>query len=114
MGLLRLLWPEYDAAYPDRAYTLPMLLARLVVFSGVIVAASTIAARVGQDARLAWFAGLVILGLSIPPHLYPGHIWSEYPPWYHYTYLALILPIAIASGRIGYGSRGQVSGRAAA
>ena len=100
MGLLRLAWPAYDAAYPDRAYTLPMLLVRLVVFSGVIVATSAATALVARDRRLAWFAGLVILGLSIPPHFYPGHIWAEYPPWYHYAYLLLILPVAVAAGEI--------------
>ena len=56
----------------------------------------------------------MIIGLSIPPHLYPGHIWAEYPPWYHYAYLILILPIAVASGRISSRSRGEVPGRVAA
>ena len=105
MGLLRLAWPDYDAAYPDRAYTLSMLLTRLVVFSGVIAATSATAAVVARDRRLAWVAGLVILGFSIPPHLYPGHIWAEYPAWYHYAYLVLIVPVAVAAGTLVAPSR---------
>ena len=74
MGILRLLWPAYDAAYPDRDYTLVMLWVRLVIFSVTVLATSATAVLVGRDGRLAWVAGLAILGLSIPPHLYPGYI----------------------------------------
>jgi hypothetical protein len=97
MGILRLLWPAYDAAYPERDYTLAMLWIRLAVFSVTVIATSTTAVLVGRDERLAWFAGLAILGFSIPPHFYPGSVWSEYPPWYHYTYLLSIVPLAVAS-----------------
>jgi hypothetical protein len=41
MGTLRLLWPAYDAAYPDRDYTLVMLWVRLVVFSVTVIVTST-------------------------------------------------------------------------
>lgn len=100
MGILRLLWPAYDAAYPDRDYTLVMLWVRLVVFSVTVVATGTAAVLVGRDERLAWVAGLAILAFSIPPHFYPGYIWYEYPPWYHYTWLLAIVPLCLASGPI--------------
>lgn len=100
MGILRLLWPAYDAAYPERDYTLVMLWVRLVIFSVTVIATSTTAVLVGRDERLAWVAGLAILALSIPPHFYPGHIWDEYPPWYHYTWLLSILPLSLAAGAI--------------
>jgi hypothetical protein len=100
MAILRLLWPAYDAAYPERDYTLVMLWVRLVVFSVTVIATSTTAVLVGRDERLSWVAGLAILGLSIPPHLYPGHIWHEYPPWYHYAWLLSIVPLSLASTAI--------------
>jgi hypothetical protein len=100
MGILRLLWPDYDAAYPERDYTLVMLWVRLVVFSFTVVITSTTTVLVGRDERLAWLAGLAILGFSIPPHLYPGYIWLEYPPWYHYAWLISIVPLAVAAGPI--------------
>jgi hypothetical protein len=97
MGILRLLWPAYAAAYPERDYTLAMLWVRLVVFSVTVIVTSATAVLIGRDERLAWLVGLAILGFSIPPHFYPGSIWLEYPPWYHYTWLLLILPNALAS-----------------
>lgn len=100
MATLRLLWPAYDAAYPERDYTLGMLWVRLVVFSATVFATTATAVWVGRDGRLAWVAGLAILALSIPPHLLPGATWDAYPPWYHYTWLVSIVPLALASGRI--------------
>jgi hypothetical protein len=113
MGILRLLWPAYDAAYPERDYTLAMLWVRLVVFSVTVIATSTTAVLVGRDERLAWLSGLAILGFSIPPHFYPGYIWLEYPPWYHYAWLLSIVPLALASVPIGR-KRGTSSPRPAA
>ena len=101
MGALRLVWPAYDAAYPERDYTLAMLWVRLAIFSVTVVVTSTTAVLVGRDERIAWLVGLAILGFSIPPHLYPGYIWREYPPWYHYAWLLSILPFALASIPIG-------------
>lgn len=97
MGILRLLWPAYDAAYPERDYTLAMLCVRLAIFSTTTIVTGIAAVVVGRDERLAGVAGLAILGLSIPPHLYPGYIWNEYPAWYHYTWLLSIVPLSLAS-----------------
>lgn len=100
MGLLRLVWPAYDAAYPERDYTLPMLCVRLLVFMVTVIATSATAALVGRDKRLAGFAGVVILAFSIPPHLYPGYVWDEYPAWYHIAWLFSIVPVALLAGHI--------------
>ncbi len=100
MLLLRTLWPAYGAAYPEKSYTLVMLFARLVIFSSTILAASAVATAIGRDRRLAWLAGAIILALSIPPHLYPGTVWDDYPPWYHFVYLASIVPLALVGGRL--------------
>lgn len=98
-ALLRLLWADYALAEPEKAYTLAMLLARLVIFSSMIAATAAVAALVAGDERFAWIAGALILLVSIPPHLYPGHVWDDYPVWYHVVYLVSILPIAVAGGR---------------
>jgi len=113
MGILRLLWPAYDAAYPERDYTLVMLSVRLVVFSVTVFVTSTTAVLVGRDERLAWLAGLAILVFSIPPHFYPGYIWHEYPPWYHYAWLFSIVPLSVASGLISRQWGTRASGPAA-
>lgn len=100
--LLRAAWPDYAAADPDRAYTLAMLLVRLVIFSTMIAATSAVATLAAGDKRMAWFAGLVVLAVSIPPHLYPGTVWEEYPAWYHIVYLLSIVPIAVAGGTVAH------------
>ena len=98
-ALLRSSWPEYAQAEPEKAYRLAMLFVRLLIFSSMIVATSSVAALVAGDERVAWVAGGLILAVSIPPHLYPGYVWDDYPAWYHITYLLSILPLALLGGR---------------
>ena len=98
-ALLRAGWPEYALADPGKAYTLAMLLMRLCIFSLMIAATSAVATLVAGDGRFAWIAGGLILALSIPPHLYPGYVWDDYPAWYHIAYLLSIVPIAVLAGR---------------
>ncbi len=97
--LLRATWPGYAAADPEKAYTLTMLFVRLLIFSSMIAATSGVATLVAGDRRIAWIAGGLILALSIPPHLYPGYVWDDYPAWYHIVYLLSILPCAVFAGR---------------
>ena len=99
-SLLRVLWPDYALAEPEKAFTLTMLFARLVIFTGMISATAGVATLVAGDRRVAWIAGGLILALSLPPHLYPGYVWEDYPAWYHFVYLLSILPIAAYSGRL--------------
>jgi len=98
--LLRTAWPAYAVAEPDRAYSLAMLFVRLVMFSTMIAAVSAIGTLVAHDHRFSWLAGSVILAISIPPHLYPGHVWEFYPPWYHIVYLVSIIPLALLAGHL--------------
>jgi hypothetical protein len=97
--LLRASWPDYALADPDKAYTLPMLFVRLFIFSSMIAATSGVATLVSGKKYISWVAGGLILAISIPPHLYPGYVWNDYPAWYHIAYLLSILPIAVAAGR---------------
>ncbi len=99
-SLLRVLWPDYALAEPEKAFTLTMLFARLVIFTAMIAATAGVATLVAGDRRVAWIAGGLILALSLPPHLYPGYVWEDYPAWYHFVYLLSILPIAVYSGRL--------------
>ena len=98
IALLEAAWPSYAAAAPTRAYTLPMLFARLVVFSTMIVATSAAAARAAREPRMAWVAGIAILVYSLPLHTPPGVVWDAYPLLYHLVYLASILPLAWLGG----------------
>ena len=99
-ALLRASWPAYALADPEKAYTLPMLFIRLLIFSSMIAATSGVATLVAGDKRIAWIAGGLILAVSIPSHLYPGYVWDDYPAWYHIAYLVSILPIAVFAGQL--------------
>ncbi len=99
-SLLRAVWPDYALAEPEKAFTLTMLFARLVIFIGMISATAGVATLVAGDRRVAWIAGGLILARSLPPDLYPGYVWEDYPAWYHFVYLLSILPIAVYSGRL--------------
>ena len=66
----------------------------------MIAATSAVATRVSGNKHIPWVAGGLILALSIPPHLYPGSVWDDYPAWYHIVYLLSILPIALGAGRL--------------
>jgi hypothetical protein len=99
-ALLREIWPGYALADPEKAYTLAMLLVRLLIFSSMIAATSGVATLVAGDGRVSWVAGGLILALSLPSHLYPGYVWDDYPAWYHIVYLLSIIPIAVFAGRV--------------
>jgi hypothetical protein len=99
-ALLRAVWADYTLAEPEKAYSLAMLFVRLLVFSAMIAATAGVATLVSGDERVGWIVGGLILAVSIPPHLYPGHVWNDYPAWYHIVYLVSILPIAGFAGRL--------------
>jgi hypothetical protein len=97
-AILQSLWPEYAAAAPDKAYTLPMLWARLGVAALLTLLSAAAATVVAADRRVAWVLGSLFVVVSLPSHLY--HVWADYPAWYHGVYLASLVPIAWIGGRL--------------
>jgi hypothetical protein len=92
LGLLVLqsAWPAYAAAAPVKAYTWAMLYARLGVACVACLAAGVVASRPAGPAG-AWAAGTLLVVLSAPVHLV--EVWRDYPAWYHFVFLALLVPI---------------------
>ncbi|MEP7009168.1 MAG: hypothetical protein ABJC13_02495 [Acidobacteriota bacterium] len=95
--LLRWFWPEYVAASGAMAFTLPMMLTRLSIGALATIAAGALAARLGQSNRAAIFLGAVLLVIFVPMHV---HLWDKFPPWYHLTFLASLVPLAVFGGRM--------------
>ncbi len=92
------LWPAYAAAIPERAYTLPMLLTRLVTGAAAVVVAGWGAATIARDRQIAaLWVGLVLVAISVPWHI---QIWSDYPIWYHLVWFACLVPCALLGGRV--------------
>jgi hypothetical protein len=93
--VLRSTWPVYAAAEPVKAYTVAMLFARLGVAGVACLAAGLVASRPAGPTG-AWAAGTLLLVLSLPIHLV--EVWRDYPAWYHFAYLALLVPITGLGG----------------
>jgi hypothetical protein len=97
--VLRISWPEYAAAEPEKAYTLGMLFARLGIAAFLTVGAAWMATVVaGDNGRAAWCLGGFFVLVSLPSHLY--YVWDDYPVWYHALYLAYLVPVAGYSARL--------------
>jgi hypothetical protein len=91
-GLYLLLkcWPAYNIASKDKSYTLYMLLSRLSI--GIIssVLAGIIATKIA-NAKSAWLVGAIVFCFAAYTHLF--RVWTDYPAWYHFSYLLPIIPI---------------------
>jgi hypothetical protein len=115
IAVLKSVWPAYAAAAPEKAYSLPMLFVRLVLFGSAIASAAAAATIVSRLVRMGWIVGFIAFAASIPDHFYPGHVWEDYPAWYHYTYLLSILPWALSGSWLARRARSlAVQARAAA
>lgn len=91
-------WPEYAAAAPQKAFTLPMLWSRLCVAAFLTVASGAAAVLVAGDRRAAWALGSLFVLVSLPSHLY--YVWADYPVWYHAAYLTSLVPLAWLGGEL--------------
>jgi hypothetical protein len=97
--LLHALWPAYALAEPTKAYTFAMYVSRLSL--GVIGTAGSawVTTRISRDnGRAAWWLGGLFLAVSLPEHLY--RVWDDYPAWYHFIYLAYLMPVAGLSAKL--------------
>jgi hypothetical protein len=99
LGLIaRGLWPAYALAYPTRAYTLPVLLARLGTGAAMTLATGALAAKLGRRGPpTALRFGFALMVLASTWHI---HIWAQYPVWYHLIFLAYLIPLAALGGRL--------------
>lgn len=97
--VVRRLWPAYALAEPTKAYSLPMLFARLSVGALCVIGAAWVASRVARDHGTAarWLGG-VVFAVSMWDHLVL--VWADYPVWYHLVYLSYLIPLAVVSGRL--------------
>ncbi|MFM5885893.1 MAG: hypothetical protein ACKOQ3_11335 [Novosphingobium sp.] len=94
-GLVLHVWPAYAAAYPERAFTLPMQLARLGVGAVlVIIAGATISAISRHNRQAIVWGAIIPLVETVWVHLHEP-TWSHYPVWYHIVTFCLPIPCAL-------------------
>jgi hypothetical protein len=98
---LRAVSPGLSAQLAVHA-TVATLAGRLVIsFVGSLIAGA-LAATVGGS-RAALIAGIVLLAIFVPYHLFgsdmSGKIWTSYPLWYHLTFFVSLVALPIIGAR---------------
>jgi hypothetical protein len=87
--LLRLAWPAYAAVEKAMAFTLGMLLARLVLGALASLCAGFGTAWLSRRKPLAaWSLVVLLLALFIPVHY---NLWHRFPVWYHLVFIASLV-----------------------
>jgi hypothetical protein len=95
LAVLGATWPAYAMAVPAKAYSTPMLLARLSVAMAASLSAGVVAGRIGGT-RAAWWTAAVVAAGSLVVHV--GIVWRDYAAWYHAAYLLPLVPLIVGAG----------------
>ncbi|HSS69815.1 MAG TPA: hypothetical protein VLQ46_04075 [Casimicrobiaceae bacterium] len=92
--VIRLSWPDYVAVETSMAFTLPMMLARLLVGAVASLAAGTLVGWIARGSGKAIMGvGILLTLLFIPIHY---NLWDKFPLWYHAAFLISIFPLTLA------------------
>jgi hypothetical protein len=95
---LRAAWPAYAAVWKVFAFSLSMLVARLVVGAASTVAAGSTVAWIAQrHFPSAVATGLLLLAFFVPTH---ATIWDRFPVWYHLLFLGSLLPLTVFGAQL--------------
>ena len=95
---IRFALPGYMEAEPELAFTLPMMIARLVMAAVTSLIAGVIVRAIAPLSKPApWIVGLSILALFLPVHV---QIWSRLPVWYHLAFLIPLAPLVVLGARL--------------
>jgi hypothetical protein len=90
---MRLFWPEYAAALPAMAFTLPMMFARLAEAAATTLASGFINRLIARTPLWpAAVQGVILLLLFLPIHY---KVWHNFPVWYHFTFLGYLIPLTL-------------------
>lgn len=105
--IVRLLLSGYAAVEHTMEFTLPMLVARLVVGALASLAAGAAAVAIARGARVAiYLVAILLLLLFVPVHV---SLWARFPVWYHVTFLGSLVPLVV----VGASLLARRNGRAA-
>jgi len=97
--LLRFALPGYAAAEPAMHFTFGMMIARLALPGAVpSVLAGLATAWIARGDRGAIIALAAILFLAFLPAHY--RLWSQFPLWYHLTFLGSLILLPVLGARL--------------
>ena len=92
--LLRVALPGYAAAEPAFAFTLPMMISRLVLGAACSLAAGFVCSAVARGRRGAVY-GLAAVLLAMFLFLHITQYWAKFPVWYHLLFLVTLAPLVL-------------------
>jgi hypothetical protein len=95
--LIRVLLPRYAAAEPAMAFTLPMMISRLILGALSSVAAGYLCSVLARGRREAVF-GLAAVLLAGFVYMHIG-LWPRFPVWYHAFFLLTLVPFVLLGAR---------------
>jgi hypothetical protein len=104
--------PGYAAAEPTFAFTLAMMVARLLTGAASSLAAGAVAAWIApREPRAPWIAGIILLLGFLYIHV---QLWQRFPVWYHLTFLLTLVPLVLLGARLAGRSSGAAAERTTA
>ena len=92
--VIRLSWPDYVAVEAAMAFTLPMMLVRLLLGAIASLAAGAVASWIARGSGKAVMGVGILLTLLFMPIHY--NLWDKFPLWYHAAFLISIFPLTLA------------------
>src|SRR5262245_3909225 len=99
--IMRAAWPAYARVADAMTFTLPMMFARLSIGAVATVAAGWVAGVITKRSTIATvLPGVLLLLAFIPQHI---SLWDKFPVWYHLTFLASLVPLTFAGGKLTAG-----------
>lgn len=91
--LLEVGWTNYAAHTADKSYTFGMLLARQLVGISAAVASGIASGILAKDRGIvSWWVSIIVFCRASYIH-FMTKTWADYPLWYHFTYVGLIIPV---------------------
>ena len=92
--VIRLSWPDYVAVETSMAFTLAMMLARLLVGAVASLAAGTLVGWIARgNGKAVVGVGILLTLLFVAIHY---NLWDKFPLWYHAAFLISIFPLTLA------------------
>ena len=92
--VIRLSWAEYVAVEAAMAFTLPMMLARLLLGAVASLCAGAVAAWIARgNVKAVMSLGVLLTVFFIPVHY---NLWDKFPLWYHAVFVISLFPLTLA------------------
>jgi len=106
--LLRAGLAGYSDVEASMAFTLPMMLARLLLGAVSSLCAGYVAAwTAGSSGAAAKALAVVLLAIFIPMHC---ALWAKFPAWYHLVFLASLGVLTVVGAKMRGSRPARVSG----